>query len=237
MYTIEEKATRYIAVKEINSLLCEHCLYFGRRQLDLELEQLWCKEAEAPSFSQNNGSFIGYEALHTFYAGAERRRKERYDAILAGLEPEFAGQDDELRYGTNTLSLQTLSTPCIELAEDMQTAKGLWTVSGQITALDDKGPVGLWAYGKLAADLVKENGSWKIWHLFVCTDFVSPAGKAFDPDRGEAIYPAGLGIDETPTHPGSLYQRYTGKQVPVNTPRVPEPYTTFAETFSYSPVL
>lgn len=231
MYTIEEKAARYIAVKEINSLLCEHCLYFGRRQQDLELERLWCKDAPDPIFAQNNGSFVGYDALKTFYADSEARRKVRYDTILDTLEPEFADQDDELRYGTNTISLQTLSTPLIEIAEDMQTAKGLWTVSAQVTALDEKGPVGLWAYGKLAADLVYEHGSWKIWHLLVCTDFVTPAGKEFAPEKGAEIYPAGLGIDEPPTHPAALYQSFSGTRAPANTPRVPEPYRTFSETF------
>ena len=156
MYSIEEKSARYIAVKEINSLLCEHCLYFGRRQLDLELERLWCKEAASPSFSQNNGSFVGYEALQRLYAGAEQRRKARYDKLLDSLEPEFSGQEDELRYGTNTLSLQTLSTPCIELAEDFQSAKGLWTVSAQVTAVDNSGPVGLWAYGKKPLIRIRE---------------------------------------------------------------------------------
>ena len=233
MYTIEEKAARYIAVKEIGSVLCEHCLYFGRRQTDLELDRLWCKQAPDPSFSQNDGSFVGYEALKKYYAGTENRRKARYDEILARLEPEMADQPDELRYGTNTLSLQTLSTPCIEIAEDFETAKGLWTVSAQVTALDDKGPAGFWAYGKLAADLVREDGQWKIWHLAVYTDFVTPAGEAFDPERGAAAYPAGLGIEETPTEPEKRYASYTDTRPLQRDPRPPVPYQTFADTFSY----
>jgi len=233
MYTIEEKAARYIAVKEINSVLCEHCLYFGRRQTDLELERLWCRKAPDPSFTQNNGSFVGYEALRKAYAGAENRRKARYDAFLAELEPEMADQPDELRYGTNTLSLQTLSSPCIEIAEDMETAKGLWTISAQVTAVDKTGPAGLWAYGKLAADLVREDGAWKIWHLAVYTDFVSPAGMAFDPEKGAAIYPSGLGIDEIPPVSGACYTPYTDTRPLQKTPMPPVPYRTFSETFSY----
>lgn len=233
MYTIEEKAARYIAVKEINSLLCEHCLYFGRRQQDLELERIWCKDAPDPYFAQNNGRFVGYDALKNIYGTSEQRRKARYDKLLEQLEPEFVGQEDELRYGTNTISLQTLSTPCIEIAEDVRTAKGLWTISAQVTVVDETGPVGLWAYGKLAADLVNENGQWKIWHMFICTDFVTPAGETFDPIKYAALYPAGLGIDDTPTEPAELYTSYTNKRVPVNVPKIPEPYKTFAETFSY----
>ena len=233
MYTIDEKAARYIAVKEINSVLCEHCLYFGRRQEALELERLWVKRAENPSFTQNNGRFAGYDILGTMYAGAEARRKARYDQLLEQLEPEMAGQPDELRYGTNTLSLQTLSTPLIEIAEDMQTAKGLWTVSAQITTVDAAGPVGLWAYGKLAADLVNEDGQWKIWHMMVCTDFVTPAGEAFNPEKGAALYPAGLGIDETPTEMSEFYECYSKKKAPAAVPALPMPYKTFSETFSY----
>lgn len=233
MYTIEEKAARYIAVKEINSVLCEHCLYFGRRQQKEELERLWCKQAPDPSFTQNNGSFVGYDALEQYYAGAENRRKARYDAKLARLEPEMSDQPDSLRYGTNTLSLQTLSTPCIEIAEDMETAKGLWTISAQVTAVDETGPVGLWAYGRLAADLTREDGQWKIWHLAVYTDFVSPAGAEFDPEKGAALYPAGLGIDEMPTVPKSHYATYTDSRPPQKDPAPPEPYRTFSETFSY----
>ncbi len=233
MYTIEEKAARYIAVKEIGSVLCEHCLYFGRRQTELELERLWCKQAPDPSFSQNDGSFVGYEALKQYYAGTENRRKAKYDAILAGLEPEMAEQPDELRYGTNTLSLQTLSSPCIEIAEDFETAKGLWTVSAQVTALDNRGPAGFWAYGKLAADLVREDGQWKIWHLAVYTDFATPAGETFDPERGAAVYPPGLGIEETPTHPEQRYTAYANTRPFQISPVPPVPYKTFAETFSY----
>lgn len=233
MYTVEEKAARYIQVKQINSILCEHCLYFGRRQQQEELERLWCKNAPKPSFTQNNGSFVGYDALHRLYAGAENRRKERYDSICDETEPEFRGQPDDLRYGTLTLSLQTLSTPCIELAGDGQTAKGLWTVSAQITALDQGHPVGFWGYGKLGADLILEDGIFKIWHMMVCTDFLSPAGKAFDPEYGKRVYPAGLGIDEAPTHPASIYSWYSENRPPMNTPAMPMPYGTFSETFSY----
>lgn len=233
MYTIEEKAARYIAVKEINSLLCEHCLYFGRRQTDLELERIWCKQAPNPSFSQNNGIFTGYEALYKYYAGTEVRRKVRYDRIMAELEPEMAEQTDELRYGTNTLSLQTLSSPCIELAGDFKTAKGLWTISAQVTAVDENGPIGLWGYGKLAADLVNEDGAWKIWHMAVFTDFLTPAGAEFDPEKGKTIYPAGLGIDEIPPEPQTRYAWYTNTRALQRDPEPPVPYGTFSETFSY----
>lgn len=222
--TTEEKAKRVLQIKEINSLLTEHCLYFGRRQTREELERLWCKKAPDPSFTQNNGRFVGYEALQTFYAGAEERRKARYDGILEKTEPEFAGQSDDLRYGTLTLSLQTLSSPCVEIAEDGQSAKGFWTISAQVTALDEGHPVGFWAYGKMGADLVLEDETFKIWHLMVCTDFLTPAGKPFDPAYGKRVYPSGLGIDETPPNPENVYAWYGEDRIPAKFPAPPEPY-------------
>ncbi len=232
-YTAEQLIDRYETVKELNSIACEHCLYFGRRQQDLELERLWCKSAPDPHFAQNNGFFEGYEALDSLYAHAEAQRKADYDERLKVLEPEFADCADDLRYGTLTMSLQPLSTPCIEIAEDYRTAKGLWTITGQVTALDDSGPVGLWAYGKMGIDFVLEDSEWKIWHMMVCTDFVSPAGEKFDPELGERLYPAGLGIDEVPTRPAEVYSMYSNLRPASNVPGIPEPYSTFAETFSY----
>lgn len=232
-HTVEQMADRYLAIKEINSVACEHCLYFGRRQQDLELERLWCKQAPDPRFSQNNGSFTGYEALWANYAYSEKNRKARYDALLEKLEPEFAGKSDEARYGTMSMSLQTLSTPCIEIAEDFQTAKGLWTVTAQVTAVDEKGPAGFWAYGKAAMDFVLEDGQWKIWHMWICTDYLTPAGGTFDPDLGLTVYPAGLGIDVEPTEPAALYEFYSNNRSLQMVPAPPVPYKTFSETFSY----
>ena len=87
----------------------------------------------------------------------------------------------------------------------------------------------------LAADLIREDGAWRIWHLAVYTDFVTPAGMEFDPEKGAAVYPAGLGIEETPTVPGGHYDLYTDVRPLQKTPMPPVPYRTFSGTFSYGP--
>ena len=36
-----------------------------------------------------------------------------------------------------------------------------------------------------------------------------------------------------PNHPAAVYETFSADRCSAKTPRIPEPYTTFAETFSY----
>lgn len=52
-----------------------------------------------------------------------------------------------------------LTTPCIQVAGDGQTAKGLWFSPGhEITRGENGKPIANWCYGKFAADFIKEDG-------------------------------------------------------------------------------
>ena len=58
-----------------------------------------------------------------------------------------------------------LTTPMIEVADDVKTAKALWWCPG-ISSLPQEGedPKALWCWGMVGADLIFRN-EWKIWHL------------------------------------------------------------------------
>lgn len=63
------------------------------------------------------------------------------------------------------LDLQ-LTTPMIEVAEDLQTAKAVWWCPGAGTLVQDRAePEAVWVWGMLGVDFIVCNGEWKIWHL------------------------------------------------------------------------
>ena len=65
-----------------------------------------------------------------------------------------------------TMFIHTLATPCIAVAGDGQTAKGIWHSPGFETQVDaQKVPHGFWCWGSYSVDFIKENGVWKIWHM------------------------------------------------------------------------
>jgi hypothetical protein len=90
---------------------------------------------------------------------------------------------------------------------------------------------GSWLWERYGVDFVNENGSWKIWHLHVYTDFGAPvnlgSGMGGPPGAGqpqvEASYQARIG-----------YRELGANSYPVLIPRPPEAYRTFSETWSYA---
>jgi hypothetical protein len=153
------------------------------------------------------------------------------------------------------LELHQITTPVIEVAGDGKTAKAMWMSTGAILMQNDPaapdGKSATWDSGKYAVDLIKLDGVWKIWHLHVCdlwrTDFdenpVTHAGlaqtgttQAMIDDyharqaAGEDVRPGGMPCPDAPTT--FCYSYALDSHAPAE-PRPPEPYETFAETFSY----
>ena len=142
------------------------------------------------------------------------------------------------------------------MAEDDQTAKGLWMSTGAILMLHDEGAEEgrsfTWDSGKYAVDFIKTGKGWRIWHLHVCdmwrADFDrDPVANAAPLDRGttqamidewnaraaagETVMPHGMPV--IPDGPTTFHYAYASDSVAPREPRPPVPYRTFSETFSY----
>ena len=123
-------------------------------------------------------------------------------------------------------------------AEDMQTAKAIWMVEGSITDITEKGPITNWSWGYYAADFIKEDGQMKLWHVLRVEDVHCPNGVDWGMAKND--YPELPEFAElkkiqipAPNHPAKVYETFSASRGPAKPPRLPEPYTTFAETFSY----
>lgn len=63
------------------------------------------------------------------------------------------------------LDLQ-LTTPMIEVAEDLHTAKAVWWCpGGGAVVKEGSEPEAIWAWGMIGADFIREGEEWKIWHF------------------------------------------------------------------------
>lgn len=68
------------------------------------------------------------------------------------------------------MNVSTLDTEVIEVAEDRQTARGMWFSPGMETygkaaRFEEFVGHGFWVWYKVYADFIKEDGEWRIWHL------------------------------------------------------------------------
>ncbi|MDX1698523.1 MAG: hypothetical protein R3308_09570, partial [Thiohalobacterales bacterium] len=89
---------------------------------------------------------------------------------------------------------------------------------------------------------IKEDGSWKIWHFFVGREFTCAYDKSWvdttvDEEEAYAIalelYRQWPGYAKYRSEPINSFSSYSPYKVSALQPQLPQPYTTFSETFSY----
>lgn len=135
----------------------------------------------------------------------------------------------------------TLTTAVVEVAEDRQTAKGVWISPGHETfpMVPGEPPKPHWSWGRYAVDFVREESGWRIWHLHVLTTFRTPFDTSwvdsalhrpdYLPEEGEAM----PGINP-PTRGVTFNQPYHPDLVPAYQPVPPAPYATWSDVTSYT---
>ena len=191
--------------------------------------QDWSKNE--PTLTLNGGKYVGYEAVKGFMVDYNNEQTKWANQVMRGLYPEeLGGLSDEELWAVGSNTVLNMTTPLIEVAFDGQTAKGMWYVYGATTEVYSKGPKAAWNFGRCAVDFIKEDGVWKIWHMIMYTDIECPLGGNWGRDK---MYEhEGVAIPE-PTVKNEFYKGMSPEFISLVAPDLPEPYDTFANTFSY----
>jgi len=175
-----------------------------------------------------------------FYYGPESVKR-----LFVGLHG-WLELNDQGKLRNGALYIVPNTTGIVEVADDLKTAKGHWLCPTISTpGSPEKGFSAMPGYAHRVADFIYENGQWKIWHYFVYGILYYPEGKAWtDP----AVYEAETGKPQDLSWIPEQFQPDApsdtaagiGKEAvwrpdrPPTTVRLPEPYRTFSETFSYA---
>ena len=201
-------ALRAADVADINNLMSLHSWYHAAMQNDVELEKIWSKRPDV-IWAQQTGYFKGMDSIRKYY-----------------------GQKATPEVTEGGFVWHTITSPVVVVADDRQTAKGVWYTPGVGGKLnkDGSGNAG-WMWEKYGVDFVREEGQWKIWHMRVYTDFSVPVGGRMGEGGGMGAPPPQPSWDHTYQHP---YEAWAPGVSPKLVPRPPEPYRTFSETWSYA---
>lgn len=237
-------ADRYARdVQAVQNLMSRRAFYhsIGRNENELEL---WAKNHEV-RWAQNQGCYVGMKSIKVYYDDTNRQMQAAELERLSKANPAIQNVPEN-RYIGNFV-FHPLTTPIIEVAEDGQSAKGVWYTPGVILAAGDgKTPMGIWIWERYGVDFVKEDDQWRILNLQVNTDFGTPMGEPLTvPEEAAAMGSEGAAAPapgpggENLTIPGpdipkQIYQTYSVTRVPTITPAMPEPYKTLSETFQYA---
>lgn len=244
-FTDLELITRVWDQENIRDLMGRWAYYEAANRRAEALERFWVQKPEnqkTASFGRNWGFLQGMEAIRAYYL-------------------------DRNRFGApGTALMHPLSTKLLCLAEDGETAQGLWMGIAYETAPNAAGELeAKWINERVAVDFLREEGQWRIWHMFIGTNYVLAAGEdyAAQPiatrsmsreEGGPHWYVVGKGreircgeialFDQIPDYPereaflngAAPEEIYTALyNDPIGFPHLPRPYRTFSETQSYGP--
>lgn len=130
--------------------------------------------------------------------------------------------------------VHTLTTPSVQVAGDGKTAKGVWISPGHETFRFDGKLAPTWSWAHMAADFVKEDGVWKIWHYHVYAMFRCHYHKSW---VEEVIQNPEMPEEEKakygPDRPTTYFNEYSPTSVREYVPAPPDPYETFDEATAY----
>ena len=200
-------------------------------------EKYWSRREDV-SLAVNEGWYLGAEQVQGYYKALEEQIVQQ-SRLIAGIFPEQLGdQSEEVLRGVGTMDYKPVDTPVVEIARDGQTAKGIWCLRGSHSKILPEGPVAYWEWGWFAADFILEDGAFKIWHLQYLQEVCTPNGHPWDSrETGYPALPEFAPAAEfrfpEPETKETVRLRYSAQRPFTKSPRVPVPYDTFSETFTY----
>lgn len=210
--------------------------YLMRRENKM-YDNYWSR-ADDVCLGVNRGYYQGAAAVQAYYQGLADRTALESKLIQQKYAAQVGNLSAEEAYGMGIMDMKSLVAPVIEIAADDATAKGIWTIHGMNTKLTAAGQVSYWERAYVAGDFVWEEGTWKVWHLLYVQDLDAPSGTSWaDPAPEYPADPAYAALADfrfpEPNVKMTVYETYSAARPFYAPPAYPEPYETFAETFSY----
>ena len=237
--TTEDKTRRWEYHREIKNLMGKY-MYSQLLCRENEMYSRFWSTREDVCLGLNAGWYCGKDAVQA-YLDAVYQTNLKIGLLMQKIFPEkLAGKTAEELLGAGPYNSKPISNPVIEIAEDEKTAKGLWYSRGSEVKITPSGPVSDWTWGYYAVDFIYEDAAWRIWHLQYCEDIHNPCGQSWGQETSgypliEGFEDAAHIYDEIPAPnvPEPLRTLYHPDRPFTKLPDYPEPYTTFASTFSY----
>jgi hypothetical protein len=214
---IDQRAARLEAAAQVRNVMGRYS-YWHSANMHAECVDLFALGTPGVRAEMMWGVYDGADGIRKLYEGWHRHLGPAADV--------------------GSMHMHTLTSPVIEVAGDLRTARGVWISPGHETMGPAEGggqARAHWAWCKYGCDFAVEDGAWKIWHLHVYGIFFTPYDQPWTAATDDApvvdppFTPAALAADRPPT----TRWMYSANAVYVNEPAPPDPYDTFDERDAY----
>lgn len=236
-FTTEQLAGRWEDRRDVKNLMGKYVTSLLLKREKAMFQSFWSQRDDI-CMGVNEGYYQGREAIKGFYETIDKYTVTTRDLLVKLFPKETEGKTLDELYGIGPFELRSINNPVIEIATDGETAKGMWGCYGNVTNVTTRGPVSHWIFAAYAADFIREGDEWRLWHLLYLEDVNSPAGHSWAeaenpyPELPEFAPLADVALPE-PNVKQVVREHYSVNRPFTRLPRIPEPYDSFAETFSY----
>ncbi len=212
-FTPEVRAWRAYQVEEVKKVLSIRSYLEQANKRAEIIDTLWTKEhADTASYGRNWGYYVGLDNIRKYYVDGNK----------------FGG--------TGTDICHPFTTYMIVIADDNKTAQVTWySIGYEINPANDKDVDCYWDNQRCGADLVLEDGQWKIWHYFAGTDFALRPGFAYASLKTEETTPCDKYLEQEFGEPTEKFEAYTSFYNYFPYPELTMEHATFADTISNGP--
>jgi hypothetical protein len=223
--------------RDIRNLMGRISADYSVREESQIFQRYWSGRDDV-SLGVNDGWYVGSQAVSAYYAALGEEIALASKCVQSDFPEKLSGTPDDELYGVGAMAYIPFDSQVIEIADDGQTAKGLFNIRGSYSRVTPSGPIAYWLFGWAAVDYVLEDGQWKIWHMQWLRNVDVQCGTPFgtQPEQFpevEAYAPMKDFKLPEPSVKAVLMENYRTDRPFTKSPKVPEPYETFADTFSY----
>lgn len=237
-FTDDELVARMWDKEAVKDVMARHAYYYSNDQRREELCDIWVKSAHyrrTASLANNFGYYVGMDDISNYYVVQNNQR--RYAQLKAYSDADPAIGYNNLNLGLGVMNHHSCNTPLCYIAEDGKTAKYMAYDCGEQTVGKPDGTADAYfVFGLLYADLVKEDGEWKIWHLALTHDHTIKVGVHYgdflpiETKRGDDPLEEEFG---QPTVAHQVYEPFFGWEYLYED--MPKPYYSYTDRASYGP--
>ncbi len=198
---LEREIGRWKAKEEICNLMAHYEVLHNQKNMSLHPMDFAMDTPDVSVQVADSEIYYGPEGIKKLYCG--NYHMEEYEGIML---------------------VHYLTSPCIEVAADGKTARGVWWSPGieTVKRSPESEPEAVWCFGAYANDFILENGKWKIWHMRWISQVKCPYSEGWADQRTFYVRTAGRAKIPPATH-----NPYSKKYIQESIPMVPLPYETW----------
>lgn len=217
-FTNEQLVNRIYDREMIKQLICRHSYYLSNGEAQRAIDELWVSDPitqRSAALGVNNGWYMGMDEIYRHLVIDSANRIEGKTGI--------GGMD-------------TITTPLLYISDDGKSARYLgYRLGYTLEGKQDGSAEAYMDYGLVRADLLLENGGWRILHLVLEHDHTVEVGT--DYSSVPARLPFGADPLEkrmgSPTVEETVYNPFFGWEYMWDD--MPRPYESYSEEHSAGP--